>query len=428
MMTQTDLATMYANRRERLMSQIGTGVALIGCSAGAPDPFLFDKNLAYLTGRKEKDVYLLLAAEGVVIDRWETQTGPEVGRGRKVKTILFVRELTPREKAIDGEGAGNDEVKRATGVDAVLDVTKLDEVLGMALMEAETLWVNVGTRPSLDKALTPDIVLLNKVRERFVWIRMENIAPLIHEMRRIKEPYEVDCLREAFRIHSEIYEKIMASLKPGDNESKGKAIWDYETGMRSKDVSGFGLDRYNANIIVAAGKNAAYGHYMDNNQEIKDGDLVLIDTGVDYKGYCSDITRTFPANGKFTDRQKELYGIVLEAQKAAIATMKPGSTTRAAHEAVYEVYKKHGVEKWGYGTCGHGVGLNIHDANGFRDDDDKPFVPGVVLVIEPCLFMPEEGIGIRIEDGVLIAENGCELLPGPPKEIEAVERLCSEKK
>jgi Xaa-Pro aminopeptidase len=163
---------------------------------------------------------------------------------------------------------------------------------------------------------------------------------------------------------------------------------------------------------------------MDNNQQIEDGDLVLIDGGVEVHGYSSDITRTFPANGKFTDRQKEVYEITLEAQKAAIATMKPGSTSHDAHMAVYETYKKYGLENNAYGTCGHPVGLNIHDANGWKADDDLPFEPGHILVIEPFVMIPDESIGIRIEDGVLITEDGCEVLAGPPKEVDDVEALC----
>ncbi|MBW2369781.1 MAG: aminopeptidase P family protein, partial [Deltaproteobacteria bacterium] len=294
-----------------------------------------------------------------------------------------------------------------------------------ALLRSELLWVNVGTRPSFTKPLSNDLIQLNTIRERFLWVRFKNIAPLIHEMRRIKDPYEVDCLKIAFEIHKSAFEKIMKTLKPGENESLGVAIFDYETGSRGPDVTGRSLDAYESNIIVATGGNSAIPHYMDNNQDIKDGDLVLIDSGVDYKGYCSDITRTFPANGRFTDRQKEVYAIVLEAQKRAIETMKPGATARDAHFAVYETWKKHGLEKYGYGTCGHPVGLNIHDANGWRSDDDKPFEPGYVLVIEPLVMMPEEEIGIRIEDGVLITETGCELLAGPPREIEDVEALCS---
>jgi Xaa-Pro aminopeptidase len=406
------------------MHRMGYGVAIISQAFGAADPYLNDKNLEYLTGSKDRDAVLLLAPNGVAINQWASQKTENVGRGETAHAVLFVRALSAREKVMDGETGGENTVKKAAGVDAVLDFDEFDSVIGLALMKTETLWVNIPTPRSLSKPLSDDLVRLNRIRERFLWLNIKNIASLIHEMRRIKEDYEIACLREAFKIHTEVFEKIMSSLKPGDNEAKGKAIWDYETGMRGANVSGSTLDNYANNIIVGAGKNTAIAHYMDNNRDIEDGDLVLIDSGVSVGGYSSDITRTFPASGAFTERQRELYGIALEAQKAAIATMRPGSTLRVAHEAVYDTWKKYGLERYGYGRCGHPVGLNIHDSNGWVSDDDLPFEPGAVVVIEPFLSVPEERIGIRIEDGVLITEDGCEVLPGPAKEIEDVEKLC----
>ena len=244
-------------------------------------------------------------------------------------------------------------------------------------------------------------------------------------MRWVKDDYEVDCLRKAFQIHGEIDEKIMEALKPGVNESVGKAIFDYEIGIRDPTkVSGQWYDRYVSNIIVASGKNTVVAHYMDNNQIIKDGDLILIDGGVEYEGYCSDITRTFPANGIFTDRQRELYTIVLEAQNRAITEMKTGNTQIDAHRAAYEYLKEFGLDKYGYGNAGHPVGLNIHDTGDWTGGDNLPYEPGAVLAIEPFITLVDEGIGIRIEDGVLITKNGPELLPGPPREIADIEKLC----
>jgi Xaa-Pro aminopeptidase len=258
-----------------------------------------------------------------------------------------------------------------------------------------------------------------------VWVRFRNIAPMVHAMRRVKDAYEIACLHRAFQVHAEVFVKLMRALKPGVNESLGSAMWDFDTSTQGNAVSGKALDLNPANITVAAGKNAAIAHYTANNQEIQDGDLVLIDAGLVYAGYSSDITRTFPANGRFTPRQRQLYEIVLEAQERAIATMKPGSTQMIAHQAVYEHFKKHNLERYGFGVSGHAVGLNIHDANGAtRMDRDQPFEPGVVVVIEPFLSIPEEGIGIRIEDGVLITDTGHELLAGPPREIDEVEALC----
>jgi Xaa-Pro aminopeptidase len=421
---EAELAKAYTARRRRLMDQIGSGIALIGSPGMAPDPLYFDKNLFYLTGERSKEAYLLLAPQGMRVQRWETLRGPEVGRGRVVNEVLFVPEQTEREKLIAGLAPGMDFIRQSSGIDTVMPLTRLNEALHDNLIAEKTLWVNIPTCPNLDKPLSHDLAMLNRIKERFPWLEIDNVAPLIHEMRRVKEPYEIAFLRKAFEIHTAIYEEIMRTLKPGDNEALGEAIWHYEAKAHydPQKVSSEALDLEAAHIIVAAGANTAVAHYMDNNQMVRDGDLVLIDAGIDYRGYSSDITRTFPANGRFTPRQRELYEIVLEAQRRAIATMKPGSTAREAHEAVYEVWKENGLDPYGFGSCGHPVGLNIHDATW---DQDKPFEPGVVIVIEPFLSNMDEGIGIRTEDGVLITEDGHEMMPGPPKEVDEVEALCS---
>ncbi len=427
-----DDAQRYTKRRQILMNQIQEGIVLIQSSGGSEiNPALYDKNLQYLTGMTSKQAILLLSPTGVTVDRLETFLGPEVGRGRKVKEILFVEMFTAREAALDGAGPSRSQMTEMTGVKKIYPLSRLNEIVQDNFKKQEVVWFNKPA-VSISAPLPSDLIWINKLKERYFWINFRNVAPLIHEMRRVKEPFEVECLREAFQIHSDIYVEIMSTLKPGMNEADGQAI--FESGLLKRtnpdDVQGFvkevfdSLDTMHAQIIVASGKNSTIGHYVENNKVIKDDDLVLIDAGVSYKGYSSDITRTFPANGKFTSRQKELYAIVLEAQKVAIATMKPGSTARIAHNAVYNHFKKYGLEKYGYGTCGHAVGLNIHDANG---DFDIPFEPGVVIVIEPFLAISGEGIGIRIEDGVLITESGAKLLPGPPKEIADVEALCQRK-
>lgn len=421
------MPSIYKKRRSRLSQEIEKGVAIISQAPHCPDPYLKDKNLEYLTGIKDDDAILVLAPEGIAINQWASQKTENVGRGEIVHEVLFVSEPSEIERVMNGLGSRIESAKKETGAEAVLDISQYDFLIGIALMKTEMLWVNVPAAHSLSQPLSNHLLKLNQIKERYLWLSFKNIAPLIHEMRRIKDDYEIACLREAFKIHTEVFEKIMSSLKPGDNEAKAKSIWDYETNMRGANVTGVTMDAYGNSIIACAGKNTAKAHYMDDNQDIKDGDLVLIDTGVAVNGYSSDITRTFPANGRFTERQKELYRITLEAQKAAIATMKPGSTSRIAHKAVYDVWKKYGLEQYGYGLSGHPVGLNIHDSNGFKADDDKPFEPGVVLAIEPLISIPEEGIGIRIEDGVLITEDGCEVLSGPPKEIEDVEKLCQNK-
>lgn len=414
-------------RRKQLMSHIGSGAALIGSSGLSPDKMLWDKNLRYLIGVEDRHAYLLLVPHSVVVERAETLSGVELGKGRRVQEILFLDQRNPQDAFMEGDSPTFEAIQQATGVDRVYGLSKLNDILEHVLLTTDTLWLNTPGLPGLAAPLTADQVFINTLRERFYWVQFRNIATTIHQMRFRKDDYEIACLRRAFEVQTAVFEKIMRALKPGENESLGQAIFDYEVQTQStQQVShGMGNDLYAASIIVGAGKHSAIPHYLANNQVIQDGDLVLIDSGVSVDGYASDITRTFPANGHFTPRQREVYAIVLEAQYAAIDTMKPGSTLIQAHQAVYEVFKKHGFDRYSYGNCGHPVGLNIHDPNGrYPDDREQPFEPGVVVVIEPFLMLPDENMGIRIEDGVLITGNGHEVLAGPPKEIAAVEALC----
>jgi Xaa-Pro aminopeptidase len=420
-----EAARRYSQRRERLVAQTDSGLILIGSPGVSVDPSLWDKNLRYLTGHSARDAYLLIAPRGVRVDWWETRTGPEVGRGHLVHELLFVTEQPEIARVLEGEGPDWEALRQATGVDRVYGLSRLNEILADALMTEDELWVNLPARPDLGGSVPAHVAWLNTVRDHCPWVRLRNIAPLIHALRRVKDAYEVECLRRAFRIHAGVLEKIMQSLTPGENESLGVALWAFETARIGDPVSGHTLDLNPASIVVASGRNAAIAHYTANNAEIHGGDLVLIDSGLAYEGYSSDITRTFPADGRFTPSQRRLYGIVLEAQEQAIATMRPGSTQMTAHQAVYDCFKRHKLESYGFGVCGHAVGLNIHDAVGMtRMDRDHPFEPGAVVVIEPYLAIPEEGIGIRIEDGVLITPDGHELLAGPPRAIADVEALC----
>ena len=422
---QTNLAPTYRQRRHRLIER-ANGIFLIGSPGMSPDTNLWDKNLAYLTGLTDRAAYLLIVPQGVAVEFPETRSTPELMRGHTVHEILFMQPRAEQDVFMEGEAPTFAEILAATGVDRVFPLDQMHATLQRALMTTDTLWLNTPPIPQLDQPLTAEMRLASQIRERFYWITLKNVAPIIHQMRFVKDDDEVASLREAFEIQCDIFQKIMMALKPGENESLGQAIFDYEIQIRPDHVGhGMGDELYEASIIVGSGKNSAIPHYLHNNQVIQDGDLVLIDSGVSVNGYRSDITRTFPANGKFTLRQREVYAAVLEAEEAAIATMKPGSTMLQAHQAAYAVFEKYGLAQYGYGNCGHPVGLNIHDANGrYPDDREQPFEPGVVVVIEPFLMMPHENMGIRIEDGVLITETGHEVLAGPPRAIEAVEALC----
>ncbi len=428
MVETSRLTEAYQRRRAALADRVGSGLILIAAGGPAPDRLLPDENLNYLTGSRERNAYLLIAPDGVMVERVETRGGPEMTRGRKVHDILFVDEQSEGDKFIDGARPSLDDIRALSGLDRVYPMSKLHEVLQPALMKTETLWLNAPATPILDAPLNGPERLAQQIRERYYWLQFRNVAPLVHELRWVKDEIEIGYLREAFAIHTELFEEMMRRLKPGTNEALGQAIWEYGIACRPEHVTfGMPTTSYESPVIVGSGPNSVIPHHVRNNRTIEDGDLVLLDSGVSVHGYSSDITRTFPANGRFTPRQRELYAMVLEAEDAAIATMKPGSTMLDAMQAVYDTFNRYGVAENSYGNCGHPVGLNIHDAcNRYPDDREQPLEQGVVVVIEPFLMMWDEGIGIRIEDGVLITETGAELLAGPPRTIEDVEAFCSQ--
>ena len=183
MTTNENLAQMYKNRRQRLTEQIGSGLALINSADTAPDPLLYDKNLLYLTGLDDKKAVLILAPEGIVVDRWETNKGPEVGRGRKVTEVLFVDERDERKKVIDGEGLTLDDIRALSGVESVYNLDKMDLIVSNALMKAERLWLNNPGNPGLNGTGSAESVQLKNLRDRFYWLQFKNIAETIHDMR-----------------------------------------------------------------------------------------------------------------------------------------------------------------------------------------------------------------------------------------------------
>lgn len=422
----TGQSTTFQARRQRLLSTLDThAIVLIDSTGTAPNPALADRNLCYLTGYAGCEAVLLLTPGGVMVEHNETRGGPELALGRRVHEILFVREQEVHQTFMDGAQAPLEAIRDQSGVERVYSLAQLDPILSRALMDASQLWVNVPGAPPLDRPPSPHLTYINRLRERFCWVPISNIASRIHDLRFVKDAAEIAAQRQAFAAQTEVFETIMRTLKPGDNESLGQAVFEYEVGNRGKRYRSMAAENYEAGIVVASGSNSLVPHYMANSRDIANGDLVLIDACVSYDGYYADITRTFPANGRFTPRQREIYSIVLEAHYAAIDTLKPGSTILEAHRAIYETFRRYGVAEYGYGNCGHSIGLTIHDPHGrFRDDREQPLEPGVVLAIEPFLMMAPDGFGIRIEDGVIITANGHELMPGPAREIDAVEALC----
>jgi len=259
----------------------------------------------------------------------------------------------------------------------------------------------------------------NEVKKRYPNIELVDLYNLIAPMRSVKDDYEIAKIRKAIEITKNGIHSLMKFIKPGENEMVMAAMFDLVLAKNHCNENAF-------DTIAATGKNATVLHYRDNNQECKDGDLFLCDLGAAYSHYASDITRTFPVNGKFTPRQREIYEIVLNGQKLIEREAKPGLTTRGLNNILIEYYKeelpKHGLTKdvseYYFHGVSHHIGLDTHDVNIVN----KPLEPGNVISNEPGLYISDEGIGIRIENDLLITKDGCEnLAKDIIREVEDIE-------
>jgi len=431
-MTQpTKTAELYAQRRHKLLQQMDQGIAWI-TSSGTGFNYEPDKNLEYLTGVRSPSACLVLAPQGFLVEGvahpghyWFTECGSEYGRGRRVTEALFVPQpASPWGNSVVQRRVPTlEDMSASSGIEAVYPLSAMDQVLRQALADQEVLWVNTSRLPEIGEPVPPAIRRIKAIKERFYWVQVKNIAPQIDALRLVKDSYELECVRMAYQLTKEIIQVLMRTIEPGDNEAKMVGLWQYEVKKRLDTGQFADLDTA-FGPIVSSGRRSSANNYWDSNQTIQDGEMILIDCGVSYNGYAADISRSWPANGVFAPRQRELYTILLEAQNLGLQAFKPGGTCVEARRRVWEHFKKHSVHQYGLGRNCHPVGLNVEDADYFNFGTYGPFQPDTVWAFEPMLMLQDEGIGIRLEDGVLVTETGHELMPAPAREIEAVEALC----
>lgn len=374
---------------------------------------------------------------------------------KKNKYTMFVRPRDPKMETWYGRREGTEGAKKNYGVQRAVSIEKFEKELPKLLHGYDKLYYRFGVDEELD------LMILNYLSgQRFR--RLKTAYPphtiidptiIIHEMRLHKTDEEVELMATAGRIAAEAHILAMKKCKPGMNESEIESIIEHHFRMNGANGAAY-------NSIVGGGENATILHYVENNAELKDGDLLLIDAGCEYRGYASDITRTFPVNGKYTKAQKEVYEVVLETQKACIEATKTGTTIKERQdlsiEMLTEGMKKLGLlkgatktliknkkyEKYYMHGVGHYIGMDVHDAGRYFTDqtgkDSRPFEPGMVLTVEPGIYVPSDakdapakyrGIGIRIEDDVLVTEDGNRNLTSKvPKEIEEIEDLMNKGK
>lgn len=429
-------------RRMRLFADIPpASLVILPSNPTAPrshdteHPYRQNSDVIYLSGFEEQDSILVMQklADG------------------SSKTILFVQPRDPEKESWTGKRVGPERAPEWFGVDEAFVNTELEQWVGEAFKEAYTLYYSFGTRTEVDQVVLGALKSVKRHRQRnYVGVRsIINPMDLIHESRLIKDDEELKVMRRAAEISVEAHSLAMKAMSPGIMEYEIEAV----VNGHFRKCGGF-APAYTS--ICASGDNATILHYVENNEECKDGELFLIDAGAEYKYYAADISRTYPVNGKFTHEQKQVYEVVLKAFKASIDHCRVGNTFQSVHDLavrflteglvelgvlegdIDELIKEEKYKPFFMHRIGHWLGLDTHDVGFYKlagdpEAEDRPLKPNMVLTIEPGLYftpncedVPEKyrGIGVRIEDNVLVTAEGPEVLTvGLPVEISEIESL-----
>lgn len=448
----------FARRRQTLLERMGQGaVALIPAASEYPrnrdvlHPYRQDSDFYYLTGFPEPEALAVLVP------------------GQEREFILFCRERNPQKEIWNGRRAGQQGAVERFGADEAHSIKEIDDLLPKLLENRERVFYSIGYHPEFDQRV---MSWVNQVRSKVrSGVRAPgefvNLEHLLHEMRLHKSAAELAVMREAGRVSAEAHIRAMQVCKPG--------MMEYEIAAEIL----YTFARHGAGLayppIVGGGENACILHYTENNALLREGDLLLIDAGAELDCYAADITRTFPVNGRFSAEQRALYEVVLVAQRAAIFQVQPGNRWNDPHDAAVRTLTEGLIElgllsgdpaeriadesykRFYMHRTGHWLGMDVHDVGdysnppkaqpdapgvslspseteqGSGDIDWRTLEPGMVTTIEPGLYIPAgaEGVderwwnlGIRIEDDVLITEQGCQVLTNTvPKDIEAIEAL-----
>lgn len=425
----------YIDRRQRLLSQMQVGVAVVATSPekfrnrDANYPYRYDSYFYYLTGFREPGAVLVLVAA--------TDQSP-------ARQILFCRDKDEEHEIWNGFRYGPDAAREAFGFDEAYSVAQLDEMAADLLANQPTVFHALGQTSDWDQRV---IGWINQVRQQTrkgitAPAEVRDVRRLLDEMRLIKDEHELTVMRAAANISADAHKRAMRAAKSAAYEYEVEAELLYEFRRRGAQAPAY-------TSIVAGGANACVLHYVENDAPLKQGDLLLIDAACELHGYASDITRTFPVNGKFSGPQKDIYQLVLAAQIAAIAAVKPGNNWDAPHQAALQVLvqgfvdlqlcqgspdavlESEAYKRFYMHRTGHWLGLDVHDAGEYKQAGQwRDLVPGMTLTVEPgCYIRPAEdvpehfwNIGVRIEDDVAVTVNGCEVLTGTaPKNISDIE-------
>jgi Xaa-Pro aminopeptidase len=417
---------LFIENRRRLAAQLQRkSIAvfnsndLMPTSADGTHPFVQQTDLFYLSGIDQEDSTLVLFPDA-----------PE----EKHREVLFLRETSEPIALWEGRKHTRDEAAAISGIRSVYWNSEFESVFRGLVFQAECIYLNSNEHLRAAAIVeTRDARFGKWCRDLFPLHRYERLAPIMHGLRAVKSPIEIDLIRKAVGITGQAFRRLLGFIRPGVWEYEIEAeIWHEFLRARSRGPA--------FQTIAASGADACTLHYVKNDKPCRDGELVLIDFGAEYANYAGDLTRTVPVNGRFSPRQRAVYDAVLRVQKAAIQLLRPGNILEAYHAEVGKVMEAELIglglldaaalqaqppnrplyKKYFPHGCSHHLGLDVHDYG----DKFRPFEAGMVLTCEPGIYIREEGIGVRIENDILITDAGpLDLAAEVPREAEDIEEL-----
>lgn len=431
----TESVEIFKKRRQKVLAKLGSNAMIV---AAHPEtirnddvgfPYRQDSNLYYLTGFEEPESILMLLP------------------GKNPQEVMFVRRKNPERETWDGFRYGPADAQTTFKMDQVYPIDEFEERAVELLKGFDGIYFRLRKNKEMDEQVLNVVETLKRSQGRtgLGLVSLHDADDLLGEMRLFKGEEELHNLRTACEISAQAHISAMKKIRPGMNERQVQAILQYEFYNRGAAREGY-------NHIVASGNAATTLHYNFNDQPCRDGDLLLIDSGAEYNYYSGDITRTFPVNGQFKKAQLQVYNHVLDIQKKLIEMVKPGVPFQQFHEVGAEMlteamldlgllsgrkadlissqqhrkYYPHGI--------GHYLGMDVHDAGKYKlNGAPRAIEPGMTFTIEPGLYIPAhdtsapaefKGIGVRIEDNILVTANGCEVMTkSAPKEVADLEKI-----
>lgn len=410
---------IFEKNRKKLLERMDIPSAAVLFAGRAPYkrgdekyPFSPDRNFYYATGIDKEECILLLG---------KTESG--------VRQTLFIQRDNGEMAKWVGRNMTADEAREISGIDEIAYIDAFEQAFAEYVFKntIKTVWLDLENR-DWDADFYPGLRFAGEISRRYPTMRTADLYPVFSDLRLLKEDWELERMRRAMEITRLGIEEMMKRARPGMKEYEIEACFDYvlaKNGVRQKAFQ----------TIAAGGPRGTILHYVENDQPVSDGELVLIDAGAQVEWYNGDISRTFPVSGKFTERQKLVYEIVLEGQRKVIEAIRPGVPFASLNERLKEHYfeelkkiglveTKEDVAKYYYHGVSHYLGAETHDIGRYTD---RTLQPGMVLTVEPGLYIAEWEIGIRIEDDVLVTEDGCEVMTAAMiKTVEEIEAFMAE--